>query len=79
MAKIGADPDRRSLFNFYCLKKAIEGRVSVSEGAERMFLENGQKVGLKQLVRQFQEQQYDADLQLFIILKPTKLIAIKLA
>jgi len=24
MAKMGANPDRRSLFDFYCLKKAIE-------------------------------------------------------
>jgi len=32
MAKIGADLDRRSLFDFYYLKKAIESQVSTSEG-----------------------------------------------
>jgi len=41
MAKTGADPDRRSLFDFYCLKEAVENRVSVNEGADRMFMENG--------------------------------------
>jgi len=33
MAKIGADLDRRSLFNFYCLKEAVKDQVSVNEGA----------------------------------------------
>jgi len=30
---MGADPDRRSLFNFYHLKKAIENQVSANKGA----------------------------------------------
>ena len=34
MAKIGADPDRRNLFNFYRLKRAIEDRFNVSKGAD---------------------------------------------
>ena len=33
MAKIGADLDRRNLFNFYRLKGAIEDRFNISEGA----------------------------------------------
>ena len=41
MAKIGADLDRRSSFDFYCLKEAVEDRVNTSEGADRMFMENG--------------------------------------
>ena len=38
-----------------------------------MSLENGQKTGLEQLVRQFQEQQYNADLQPPTMSKPTEL------
>ena len=60
MAKTGADLDRRSLFNFYCLKEVVENRVSVNKGANQVSLENGQKTGLKQLVSQFQKQQYNA-------------------
>ena len=34
MAKTGADPDRRNLFNFCRLKGAIEDRFNISEGAD---------------------------------------------
>ena len=72
MAKTGADPDRRSSFDFYRLKEAVEDRISASEGANRMSLENGQRAGIEQLVRQFREQQYDADLQPPTLLMPTE-------
>jgi len=42
-----------------------------------MSLKNSQKTGIKQLVSQFQEQQYNADLQPPTILKPTKPVAKK--
>ena len=47
MAKIGADPDRRNLFNFSRLKRAIEDRFNISKGADRMSLENSKKIGIK--------------------------------
>jgi len=34
MAKTGADPDRRNLFNFYWLKKAIEDWFNISKKAD---------------------------------------------
>ena len=34
MAKTEADLDRRSLFNFYRLKEAVEDRVSINKGAD---------------------------------------------
>jgi len=34
IAKTGADPDRRSLFDFYRLKKVVEDRVRASEAAD---------------------------------------------
>ena len=34
MAKIGADLDRRNLFNFYRLKEAIEDWFNVSKGVD---------------------------------------------
>ena len=34
MAKTGADPDRRNLFDFSRLKRAIEDRFNASEGAD---------------------------------------------
>ena len=34
MAKIGADLDKRRLFNFYYLKEAIKDCVSVSKRAD---------------------------------------------
>jgi len=40
MAKTGTDPDRRSLFDFYCLKEAIKNQVSANEGANWISLEN---------------------------------------
>jgi len=72
IAKTGAGPDRRSSFNFYRFKEAVEDQVSASKGADQMSLENGQETGIEQLVRQFREQQYDADLQPPTILTPTK-------
>jgi len=33
MAKTGADPDRRSLFNFYYFKEVVKNRVSANKGA----------------------------------------------
>ena len=51
MAKTGADLDRRSLFNFYRLKRAIEDRFNASKGVDRISLENSKKIGIKQLVR----------------------------
>ena len=53
MAKTGADLDRYNLFDFYWLKKAVEDRFNVSEGADWMSLENSKKTGIKQLVGQF--------------------------
>ena len=50
MAKTGANLDRRNLFNFYWLKKAIENRFNTSKGADWMSLENSKKIGIKQLV-----------------------------
>ena len=47
MAKTGADLDRRSLFNFYRLKGAVEDRFNISKGADRMSLENSKKIGIK--------------------------------
>ena len=47
MAKIGADSDRRNLFNFCRLKGAIEDWFNVSEGADWMSLENSKKIGIK--------------------------------
>ena len=47
MAKTGADPDRRNLFNFSRLKKAVEDWFNASEGADRMSLENSKKIGIK--------------------------------
>jgi len=46
MAKTGTNPDRRSSFDFYRLKEAVEGRVSANKGANWMSLENSQKTGL---------------------------------
>jgi len=74
IAKIGSNPDRRRSFNFYHLKKAIEDQVSANEGANQMSLESGHKTGIRQLVNQFQEQQYNANLQpptISILTKPT--------
>ena len=51
MAKTGADLDRRNLFNFYWLKKAVKNRFNASKGVDWMFLENSEKIGIKQLVR----------------------------
>jgi len=34
MAKMGANPDRRSLFNFYHFKETIEDQVSATEAAD---------------------------------------------
>ena len=50
---MGANPDRRNLFNFYWLKRAIKNQFNVSEGADWMSLKNSKKIGIKQLVRQF--------------------------
>ena len=50
MAKTGADLDRRNLFDFYWLKKAMENRFNASEGVDWMSLENNKKIGIKQLV-----------------------------
>ena len=47
MAKTGADLDRRSLFNFYQLKGAIEDWFNASKGANRISLENSKKIGIK--------------------------------
>ena len=47
-----------------------------------MSINNSEKTGIKQLVSQFQEQQYNTNLQLLTLLmptEPTKPIAIKLA
>jgi len=47
MAKIGANPDRRSLFNFYHLKETIELRITATENAKRMAIlpyRNTQKI-----------------------------------
>ena len=57
MAKTRADLNRRNLFNFYRLKKAIENQFNTSKGADQISLENSKKTGIKQLVRQFQKQQ----------------------
>ena len=50
MAKTGADLDRRNLFNFYQLKRAVENRFNISKGVDWMSLENNKKTGIKQLV-----------------------------
>ena len=47
MAKTGADPDRRNLFDFCRLKGAVEDWFNASEGADRMSLENSEKIGIK--------------------------------
>src|SRR3984885_12098108 len=36
MAKTGADPDRRKSFNFYQLQRAVEDRLNLYEGADRL-------------------------------------------
>ena len=53
MAKTGANPDKCNLFDFCRLKKAIENWFNISKGADQMFLENNEKIGIKQLVGQF--------------------------
>ena len=53
MSKTGANLDRRNLFNFSRLKKAIEDQFNISKEADWMSLENSKKIGIKQLVRQF--------------------------
>ena len=53
MAKTGANPNRCNLFDFYRLKEVMENQFNVSEGADRMSLENSEKIGIKQLVGQF--------------------------
>jgi len=36
MAKTGANPDRRKSFDFYQLLRAVEDRLSLYEGADRL-------------------------------------------
>jgi hypothetical protein len=36
MAKTGADPDRRESFNFYQLLRAVEDRLGLYEGVDRL-------------------------------------------
>ena len=47
MAKTGANLDKRNLFDFCRLKKAIENWFNVSEGVDWMSLENSEKTGIK--------------------------------
>jgi len=41
MAKIGADPDRRKLFNFYYFKEVVKNYINTSKRANWMSIENG--------------------------------------
>ena len=47
MAKTEANLDRRNLFDFYRLKKAIKNRFNASKGVDRISLENSEKIGIK--------------------------------
>jgi len=57
MTKIGADPNRQESFNFYLLRKAIENRLNSHKGANYLSIMNPKEQGLRQLVRQFHNQQ----------------------
>ena len=57
MAKTGADPDRRESFNFYQLLRAVEDRLSLYKGADRLLKIDPKKQSLRQLVKQFRNQQ----------------------
>ena len=55
MAKTGADPDRRSSFDFYQLLRAVESKIMATENAERMTIlphRNMQEMQLIQEIRQ---------------------------
>jgi len=57
MAKTGANLDRRESFNFYQLLRAVEDRLSSYKGADRLSKIDPEEQSLRQLVKQFCNQQ----------------------
>ena len=57
MAKTGADLNRQESFNFYQLQRAVEGRLSLYKGADRLLKMDPKEQSLRQLVKQFYNQQ----------------------
>jgi hypothetical protein len=76
MAKTGADPDRRKSFDFYQLQRAVEDRLSLYKGADRLLKMDPKEQSLRQLVEQFCNQQpvisKDATLRPPVIFQPSK-------
>jgi len=57
MAKTGANPERRESFNFHQLQRAIEDRLSSYKGADYLLKMDPKEQSLRQLVKQFYNQQ----------------------
>ena len=76
MAKTVADSDRRESFNFYQLLRAVEDRLSLYEGADCLSKMDPEEQSLRQLVKQFCNQQpvisKDAILQPPVIFQPNE-------
>ena len=76
IAETGADPDRRESFDFYQLQRAVKDRLSSCEGADRLSKMDFEEQSLRQLVKQFRNQQpvisKDATLRLPAIFQPNE-------
>ena len=55
MTKTGVNLDRQESFNFHLLKKAVEDRLNLYKGADRLSIMNPEEQGLHQLVGQFRD------------------------
>jgi hypothetical protein len=76
MAKTGADLDIRQSFDFYQLQRAVEDRLSSYEGADHLSKMDPKEQSLRQLVKQFYNQQQviskDATLRPPVIYQPNE-------